>query len=74
MTSPLRDVLSAMTGETPPIDLTGVRDEGELNEADCATLLEWASDNAKPEYLTGAALLDTAAILVGVYYRGNWDG
>jgi len=72
MDSPLLEVLIGLTGNVPPVDLTGVRDECELSPADCDTLLEWASDNARPQYLTGQSLLDAAAILVGIYFRGEW--
>lgn len=67
--SPLREVLRTLTeGHAPGEWLNGITRESELDEAGRERLLEWASDHANPNFLTGAALLDQADVLVTLFF------
>ena len=63
--SPLAEVLRAMIGEDPPVDLTGVYSIDEIDsDEDWEVLQNWASCNAKPGWATGYGILEAADLVV----------
>lgn len=56
---PIRDVLKAMTGKSPPAFVKGYTCYA-LSDKEWDLLQSWAVNNCKPSYLTGIGLLDAA--------------
>lgn len=64
ISNPLGEALETITGQPPPVDLTGVTAPGELSEAVMLRLLDWCSDNAQPDWATGESIYDAAWLMV----------
>lgn len=56
---PIRDVLKAMTGKSPPAFVKGYTCYN-LSDKEWDLLQSWAVNNCKPFYLTGIGLLEAA--------------
>ena len=59
-TNPLREVLKALTGVEPPVQVSGYKFK--LEDSD--VIQAWAVQHVKPNYLTGIGLMEAAEALV----------
>lgn len=62
-TSPIRDVLHAMTNHWPPDFVSGYDLSG-LSDGEHSELQDWAVKYCKPRYLTGIGLIEAAETMV----------
>jgi hypothetical protein len=56
---PIREVLRAMTGVTPPAFVKGYDCKG-LTDAQVQELQDWCATHVRPSWLTGIGLMDAA--------------
>lgn len=79
--SAFKEVLTVLTGEEPPFELTDVMSSSEIDDDTHDLLQDWCATNSKPKWATGLSMIEAADVIVegaiengNLYlYRGNWE-